>query len=39
VPGLILATPWLHHVTIAGAGVAIVALAVWDWRRQKRKQH
>jgi hypothetical protein len=33
---LILATPWLHHFAIAGAGVAIVGLAVWDWRRQKR---
>jgi hypothetical protein len=36
--GVILATPWLHHFAIGGAGVAIVALVVWDWRRQKRKQ-
>jgi hypothetical protein len=35
---LILAKPWLHHFAIAGAGVAIVGLTVWDWRRQKRKR-
>jgi hypothetical protein len=35
---LILGTRWLHHVAIAGAEVAIVGLAVWDWRRQKRNR-
>jgi hypothetical protein len=35
---LIIATPWLHHFAIVGAGVAIVGLAAWDRRRQKRKR-
>jgi hypothetical protein len=35
---LIYDAPWLHHFALAGAGVAIVGLVVWDWRRQKRKQ-